>query len=192
MLTLWIRRIAILSILLYLFFSRTDYTDADMFAERVVAHNTFSGLTLSFSIGSSANNNPTTKLFQLSDLQSGGFDLGALRVNVGAGSEFNYQLRAIRLGGDEAFCDSLQLKVTDRNLVELYAGTLANLSLSAVSTDVALRELVFIVSLDEQNEALKNKDCEFNLSFKTYRDNPDETGGINAWQLIHNSISSGS
>lgn len=188
---LWIRRIAILSILLYLFFSQTNYTDADMFAERVVARNTFSGLALNFSVRSSLNNNLATKLFQLADLQPGGFDLGALKVKAEAGREFRYQLSVNKLGGDEAFCNSLQLKVSDRVLSELYAGSLFDFSLSGASGEVALGELVFLVSLDEQNETLKNKTCEFNFSFKTYRDSPDEVGGIFVEQLIRNSISSG-
>lgn len=188
----WIRRSAILSILLYLFFSQTDYTDADIFAERVVTHNTFSGMTLSFSIKNSLNSNSIANLFQLSDMQPGGFDLGALRVEAGTGAKFNYALKTSRLSGDEAFCNSLQLKVTNRALAELYAGSLMDFSMSATSADVALKELIFFVSLDEQTETLKNKDCEFSFEFKTYQNDPAEQGGISVGQLISNSISSGS
>lgn len=52
-------------------------------------------------------------------------------------------------------------------------------------------DFIYFISLDEKDQKLKNKICEFNFIFKTYRDNPNEQGGIFAQRLISNVISSG-
>ena len=58
-----IKRLTVFLILLYIFLSKTNYTDADIFAERKVQNNKFSAITLDFSTKNSFNNGLITSLF---------------------------------------------------------------------------------------------------------------------------------
>ena len=184
-----IKRLALFLILLYLFLIKTNYTDADIFAERIVSHNKLSATTLDFSTRSSFNNSPAISLFHSVGIQSGGFDLAAIRVAPDNETKFKYRLRSVKTNGDDFFCSQLQLKVFNRNFFEIYNGSLLDLSLTTLNSDP--RDYIFFISLDDQNPALKNKICEFNFDFKTFRNKPDEQGGIFAQRLISNIISSG-
>lgn len=184
-----IKRLAIFLMLLYVFLIKTGYTDADIFAERIVSRNKFSAITLDFSTKSSFNNSPITSLFHSLGIQPSGFDLAAARVKAETDTKFKYRLRVAKTNGDDFFCSHLRLKVFNRNFFEVFSGSLLDLSLSTINADP--RDFIFFVSLDEQNQELKNKICEFNLDFKTYRDKPDELGGIFAQRLISNVVSSG-
>ena len=186
-----IKRLALFLMLLYIFLIATSYTDADIFAERVVSHNKFSALTLDFSTRNSFNNSLTTSLFHSLGIQPGGFDLGAVRIKAETEAKFRYRLKTVETNGDDAFCRRLQVKVLDRNFFEVFSGSLLDLSFTARFTDADPRDFIFFISLDDQDPSLKNKICEFNFDFRTYRP-PDETGGIFAERLIGNVISSGS
>jgi len=184
-----IKRLALFLILLYFFLIKTGYTDADIFAERVVSHNKFSALSLDFSTRSSFNNSPATSLFHSLGIQPGGFDLAAARVKAETDTKFRYRLRSVKTNGDDLFCGKLHLKVFNRNFFEVFNGSLLDLSLTTINSDP--RDFIFFVSLDDQDAALKNKICEFNFDFRTFRVTPDEQGGIFAQRLIGNVISSG-
>jgi hypothetical protein len=82
--------------------------------------------------------------------------------------------------------------VFNRSFFQLYEGSLLDLSLNDNLGSQDLKDFIFFVSLDDSDEELKNKICEFNFSFKTYRESPGEQGGIYAERLISNVISSGS
>lgn len=185
-----IKRIAIFFILLYFFLVKTGYTDADIFAERIVSHNKFSALTLDFSTRSSFNDSLATNLFHSLGIRPGGFDLAAIRVRAETTTKFRYRLRTVKTNGDDFFCSRLQLKVFNRNFFSVYSGSLLDLSLTTINSDP--RDFIFFVSLEDQDISLNNKICEFNFDFKTFRVNPDESGGIFAQRLINNVISSGS
>ncbi|MFA5886794.1 MAG: hypothetical protein WC863_03360 [Patescibacteria group bacterium] len=184
-----IKRLAIFLILLYVFLIKTGYTDADIFAERVVSRNKFSVMTLDFSTKSSFNNSPVTSLFHSLGIQPNGFDLAAAKVKAETDAKFKYHLRAVKTNGDDFFCSQLQVRVFNRNFLEIFSGSLLNLSFSTANSNP--RDFIFFVSLSGQDQALQNKICEFNFDLKTYRDQPDEQGGIFAQRLISNVISSG-
>lgn len=191
MLRLEIKRLAVFLILLYIFLIKTGYTDADIFAERIVNKNKFSIVSLDFLANNSFSNLEISNLFHTSGLQPGGFDLGAIRVKPSFDTKFKYHLRSVKTNGDDYFCNQLKVKVMDRNFFEIYSGSLMNLSLSSKFSNNEAKDFIFFISLDKDDQNLKNKICEFNLNFKTYRDNPEETGGIFAERSVNNIISSG-
>jgi hypothetical protein len=192
MLSQKIKRLALFSMMLCIFLINTRYTNADIFAERIVSHNKLSVVSLDFSARNSFNNGPLTSLFHSLGIQPTGFDLGATRVKAEGRTNFKFSLKANQTNGDVSFCNSLHIKVLSRSFFSIYSGPLSDLAVTSAFGNFDPKDFIFFVSLDDNADALKNKICEFNLDFKTYRNSPDETGGIYARRVISNVISSGS
>ncbi len=186
-----IKGLAVFLILLYVFLVKTSYTDADIFAERTVSANKFSAITLDFSVRNSFNNSLITSLFSSLGIQPSGFDLGAAKIKSETNNKFKYQVKTVKTNGDDLFCARLNVQVFDRNFFKVWSGSLLNLNFTSRFVNLNPKDFIFFVSLDDQDSELKNKICEFNFSLKTYRNNPDEQGGIFAERLINNVISSG-
>lgn len=191
MLSLRIRIILIFLLIMAYFLINTGYTDADIFAERIVQHNRFSAMTLNFSALNSANNNPVSYLFRTNGMQPGGFDLSAVRIKKSDGMNFKYRLKVSNTIGDDVLCKSLKVEVLQRNWSIKYEGKLGDLIIDSIIDSDAPNDWIFFISFDDDDNALQNKICEFSFDFKTYRDNPDETGGIYAERLVNNTIYSG-
>ncbi|NCB21092.1 MAG: hypothetical protein EOM88_04200 [Clostridia bacterium] len=192
MLNQGIKTILVLLMLTYVFFVHTDYTDADIFAERVVAANRITAISLDFFVKSSLNNQISNRLFHSSGIGPGGFDLGALRLMTNNEKKFNYRLKVEKLNGDDYLCNNLNLKIFDRNFFALYNGPLLSTAINSRLVKDDLTDYIFFISLDNSDPALMNKICEFNFNFRTYNKNQTEDKGIFAERLINNLISSGS
>lgn len=192
MLKPWIKKTAVFSMLLYVFLVKTDYTDADIFAERIVSQNKFSAIALDFSTRTSFNGSLIASLFSSLGFRPGGFDLGAVRIQNESNRRLKYRLRTIKTNGDDVFCDYLNVKVYNKNFFKIYSGSLTGLSITSHVNEDALKDYIFFLSLDDNDQTLKNKICEFDFDIKTYWDNPDEQGGIFAQRRISNIVSSSS
>lgn len=186
-----IKNLALFSVLLGIFLIKTSYTDADIFAERNISRNKFSFIAVDFSARSSFNNSIITSLFSSLGMQPSGFDLGAARVNAETDIKFKYRLKAVKTNGDDLFCSRLQVKTFNRDFQQVFSGSLLGLFSTSEFTNTNPKDYIFFISLDEKDQALKSKICEFNFDFKTFRHNPDEQGGIFARRSISNVISSG-
>lgn len=186
-----IKKFAVFLMLLHVFLMDAEYTNADIFAERIVKYNKFSSINLDFSTRNSFNNGVISSIFHSLGIQPGGFDLGVARVKAETEPGFKYRLKAVMTNGDDSLCEKLKFKVFDRKFYEVFSGGLRDLDITAKS-DSTPNDFIFFAGLDDHGQELQNKICEFNFDFKTYRDNPDEQGGIFAMRLINNVISSGS
>lgn len=186
-----IKRLAVFVMLLYIFLIKSSYTSADIFADRIVRNNKFSATSVDFSTRSSFNNSFIMSLFHSLGIQPGGFDLGAIKVKADTDTKFKYRMKIVRTNGDDYLCSRLQAQVLNRNLVGITSDSLSNLSFLSSFNGPSPKDLIFFISLDDDNAALKNKICEFNIDLKTYRNDPDEQGGIFAERKISNVISSG-
>lgn len=191
MLNTRIKIILVFSLLLSIFLINTQYTDADIFAERKVLHNRFSMTTVDFSARHSASNSSINYIFRTIGLQPEGFDLGAIRIKKEGKLNFKYHIKTVKTNGDEGLCNALNVQVLQRNLTLKYQGKLMNLSIDSNIDDDKPEDWIFFIGLDDNDGALKNKICEFNLNFKTWRDQPNETKGIYAERVLSNVISSG-
>ncbi len=180
------------SIFLGLFLLNTNYTDADIFAERDVRSNLLSAATLNFFARSSVNNSSVSYLFKTVGILPGGYDFAALKIKRDGNVNFKYHLRSKKTNGDDTFCQSLSVQVLKRDLTTVYSGKLMALSVDASVSDNNSQDWIFLLSLDQNDVGLENKICEFNLDFKTFRSSPNETGGIYAQRILTNVISSGS
>ncbi len=186
-----IKKLALFLVFFYIFLVSTKYTDADIFAERVVVDNKFSAIALDLFARASFNNNQLINLFRTSGIQPGGFDLGAVKIKANPDRGFKYSVKADVASGDQALCQSLKIEVYNRSFKRKFSGSLLDLNLNSEVDKDQPEDWIFLVALDNEADNLKNKICEFNFKFKTYRSSPSESGGIFAERSIGNIITSG-
>jgi len=191
MLNAKIKIILVFSLFMSIFLINTNYTDADIFAERKVQQNRFSMTTVDFSACHSANNSVVSFIFRTIGLQPDGFDLGAIKIKKEGKLNFKYHIKAVKTNGDDNFCNALDIQALQRNLVSKYQGKLMALNINSNIESSTPEDWIFFISLDNNDETLQNKICEFNLYFTTWRNQPDEKKGIYAQRIISNVVSSG-
>ena len=183
--------ILVFMLFMSVFLTNTQYTDADIFAERMVQRNLFSITTIDFSSRQSASNGPISYIFRTIGLQPGGYDLGAVRIKKEGKLNFKYHIKAIKTNGNDGLCNALNVQVLQRNLTSKYQGKLMDMSIDSNIDNDTPEDWIFIVDLDDKNQALQSKICEFNLNFRTWRTEVDEKKGIFAERILSNVISSG-
>lgn len=183
-----------LSLFITIFFGyfliKTNLTSADLYAQRVVKKNSLTATTLSFSTRHTANNRYLNFLFNTNDFQPQGFDLEAIRIKKDGKLSFKYRLKYQKKAGDDDLCSNLNLTVL-QNWQQKYQGRLSSFSLDSVLPASGREEWIFYISLDDDNNLLKNKVCQFDFYFKTYRDDPGSKKGFYAERSLPNYISSG-
>lgn len=187
-----VKKWALFSIFFYIFLIMLRFTGADIFAERIVRENKFRAITLDFTTGASYNNFAIADLFRTTGIVPGGYDLGAVRVRGITPFYSRYNLKVVKISGDDNFCNALKLEIINRNFSKKYDGDLLDLSLNSNLSEDSLQDWIFVVSFDDDDPLLMNKICDFNLELRTYREDSDETGGLFAERKIRNIISSGS
>ncbi|KKR33826.1 MAG: hypothetical protein UT63_C0011G0008 [Candidatus Gottesmanbacteria bacterium GW2011_GWC2_39_8] len=191
MLSFRLKSIFIILISLSFFLINTKYTDADIFAERNVLHNNFTISTMDFSAKSSVNNTFITNLFKTIDIVPNGFDLNAMKLKKEGTFGIKFRLKADFKNGDQNFCKSLKIEILGRKFEKKYEGSLENLSFESSLSDTNPMDLIFFLSLDNDDASLANKFCEFNLDFLTFRENSGERKGIYAERILKNTVISG-
>lgn len=180
----------LIAIFLGYFLIKTNLTSADLYAQRIVKKNSLTASTLSFSTRHTANNRSLSFLFNTNEFQPEGFDLNAVRIKKDGKLNFKYRLRYLKKSGDEDFCNDLNLTVF-QNWQQKYQGKLSFFSLDSTLPTTGKEEWIFYISLDSDKNYLKNKVCQFDFYFKTYRDNPESKKGFYAERSLPNYISSG-
>lgn len=171
------------------FLTFTLYTSADLRAQRIVPVK-FIATTLSFGQQHTANNSPIDSLFNTVGIRPGGFDVKAVRIQKTGKMNMKYRLTMIKTGGSDLFCNELNLQVLYKG-TQKYEGKLKDVAIDSQLQGTERDDWIFFVSFDNENPSLKNKNCEFDFQFKTYRDNPSEqTTGFYAIKKIGNVITS--
>lgn len=165
-------------------------TSADLSVQIIAKGNQLSATTLQMSTLETSNESGLPLLFQITGLIPGGFSVKSLRLKKSATLNFNYQLKSIKINGDDNLYQSLNLKIMQKDKF-IYQGKLSDLNRQQLISDNGKDDWIFFIFLDQDNPELANKTCEFNFNFKTYRNNPDETGGFQDEIKVINYISSG-
>lgn len=184
-----VKRICLISVFLYVFLINSQSTDADIFAERIVENNHFSAISLDFKTKSSFNDYNIDNMFYVSGALPHGFDVEALKIENYSDRDFNYNIKTVKRDGDDFLCNNLHLEILSKNFKSQYKGPLIELSLNSEIFKESLENYIFFIGLDEDNVDLKNKTCNFDFYLKSYRQKPDEIGGIFADRKINNIIS---
>ncbi|MFA5750229.1 MAG: hypothetical protein WC895_03325 [Candidatus Shapirobacteria bacterium] len=180
--------ITILLISLVLIFS--EVTTADLSVQLIAEDNQMTATTLQFSTRDTSNENETPYLFKTQGLIYDGFDVESIRIKKDGYINFNYQIKANKTSGDDIFCNALQLKIMQNDKF-IYNGKLLELDNSKFINDNGKDDWIFFLSLNNNDDQLKNKNCEFEFNFKTWRKNVDETGGFKDNIKVINFVSSG-
>lgn len=192
MLSLKTKIIFVIIILIAFFLEHTETTSADIFAERVISKNRYQVTTLSFSDRQTSNNTQIFNLFNVSGFLPGGFDVRAVRVKKDGKLNFKYHIKAIKKAGDDTFCQALNIEVLPKSGVTKYKGPLLALSLDAEISNTIQDDWILFISLDNNNNNLMNKSCEFDLLFNTFHNQPDENPvGFHAERTLTNTVLSG-
>lgn len=164
----------------------SQFTDADFIVRKYLRDNIFRATTLDFSNRQTANEFPTSTLFNITGLIPGGFEISSIRVKKEGEQHFNYQIHP-EITQSSLLCEQLEIAVLTKDLVSLYSGSLINLSLhSSVSQDYD--DLIIMVMLN--NDVGKNKRCDFNLVIETQNQDGQIKQGLWDEEILSNFISS--
>ncbi len=168
----------------------SNTTSADLSVKIIVSDNKFLASTLQMLSLDTSNENQLSSLFQINGLIPGGFSVKAFRIKKEGDLGFNYQLKSIKINGDDDLYEALNIKIMQNDKF-IFQGKLSELNQKQKIEDQNKEDWIFFVSLDSDNQQLANKSCEFELNLKTYRDNPEESGGFRDEIKVSNYISSG-
>ena len=168
----------------------SNTTSADLSVKIIVKDNKFLASTLQMLSLDTSNENQLSSLFQINGLIPGGFSVKAFRIKKEGDLGFNYQLKSIKINGDDNLYEALNIKIMQNDKF-IFQGKLSELNQKQKIEDQNKEDWIFFVSLDSDNQQLANKSCEFELNLKTYRDNPEESGGFRDEIKVSNYISSG-
>jgi len=175
--------------LISIFLTYTLYTSADLRAQRIIPV-TFTATTLSFDQQHTANQAPLDSLFNTNGIRPGGFDVKAIRIQKTGKMNMKYHLSMVKTGGSDPFCNELQLQVLYKGS-QKYLGKLKDVAINSELKGTERDDWIFFVSFDNENVSLKNKNCEFDFQFKTYRLDPSEQpSGFYAIKKLSNTITS--
>jgi len=187
-----LRRFSWFFLLLYLFLINSQFTDADIFAERVVQNNTLKAISIDFSTRTTFNYNINTKLFNSFGFLPNGFDVASILIKNESKNSIKYHIKSIKVSGHDGLCNNLELNILDYKLRSIYQGKLLDLNLTADINENDNKPYIFLVSLKRNDDDLRGRICEFDFDFRTYRQSIDEVGGIFAQRKLNNVITSGS
>ena len=179
-----------LSIFIGYFLINTNLTSADLYAQRVVKKNSLTATTLSFSTRYTSNNYSLSFLFNSNNFQPEGFDIAATRIKKDGKMSFKYRIKYIKKAGNEELCNNLNLTVV-QNWQPKYQGKLSSFFLDSTLPPSGKEDWIFYLSLDDDQEILKNKFCQFDFYFKTWRDDPESKKGFYAERSLPNYLSTG-
>jgi hypothetical protein len=180
--------ILIAFMMLEYFLMNTHYTNADIFDEETVHKNQLLATTLSFSQQNTANNNAMSSLFHTNGLQSGGFDLAAVRIKKTGKMNFSYRVKVEKLS-NSTLCDNLQLQVMYKKDF-IYEGKLVDfVKDESIQTDP--QDWIYFLSLPSNAANLKMQSCDFNFHYKTISNRGEQKKGFYDDRIVSNSITSG-
>jgi len=168
----------------------TEATDADLSAGMSATGNTLSATTLEFSNRDTANETKSSLLFNIFGIVPGGFDVDAIRVKKDGHEFFKYSLSSKKTAGDDALCSELMFEAWHNGKSE-YKGRMLDFNATSHIENTDKDDWVFFVNLQNSDKNISSEFCEFDLEFKTYRDSPDESGGLSDRELLKSRITSG-
>jgi len=170
----------------------SGYTAADLLADRTIQGNSISMISIDIASAYSYKNDARERLFSSVGFLPNGFDIASIKIeNTSTMDAFHYTIRPDFEDEDMSFCNALNLKAYDKDMGLLANGRLVDFYMDSRFIGSNVESIIFMLSFDDDKEALKNKTCDFNLIIKTYRKDPNETGGIYAQRIMGNTVTSG-
>jgi hypothetical protein len=146
-------------------------------------NNLFSAGSLDFSLTSLSGFTPLPLAPGVSASRS------ALVSNEGS-LGFNYDIRSVKTGGNDDFCNALNLEVKFDGLTK-YNSSLLGFVLSPAVLFGGSNSWEFIVHFDSTDPSLQNKTCDFNFVFKGWQIDSDGSWGMTDEEILANTVNSG-
>lgn len=166
----------------------TEYTDADMFDQEVIAPHTLKATTLDFSSLDSATQTDKSLLFSIVGMKAPGFQVGSIRIKKVGEEPVPFTITAQQTSGDTVLCSALQLTIL-KDWKKIYEGSVLNTQVSEqVSTQTPTTDFVFAVTLQDAQNELVNKSCAFTFVFQTTKNAGEKFSDI---ELVQNTITTG-
>jgi len=166
-------------------------TDADISDSEVSTGNMFTATTLDITQNQTSNNLPISSLFNVTSLVPGGFEIRAMRIKKAGEMDFNYRIVASKTIGDDNFCQSITLVLLQDWQIK-FEGVMNDLVLDDRINENGVDDWIMLVKLDNNDQALTLKECQFDIIFKTWKNDPYETNGFYDEETITNRVTSGS
>lgn len=161
------RAVKILILIITITLYNTGSTDADLIDSLVISSNLAEATTLDFSNRNTANNSQTNLLFNTNALIPGGFDIKAIRIKKDGALNFSYEITSEITSGDINFCSNLQIQVL-KSWTTIYEGNLIELFVNEPLNELGNDDLIIVLALTNNDQALINQSCFFNIKFKTF------------------------
>ncbi len=164
----------------------TEYTDADLFDQEIIAPHTLTATTLDFSSLDSATHTDKSLLFSVVGMKAPGMQVGSVRIKKMGELDVPFTLTAQQSGGDASLCSALQITIV-KEWKPLFSGALLSAQLTdAVSSATPFTDLIFAVSLTGTDASLMNKSCAFTFTFQTVA---QEGQKFTDTEIVQNTIS---
>lgn len=182
-----------LKLLIFAFFilvASTKVTDADLIAIEKIRDNFFKALTLDISNKQTANNYPTSQLFNVTGIVPGGFQVESVRIQNDGEIQPNFRIIANKTAGDDTFCNVLNLRIL-HNWQTVYNAKLMTFSYESTLSNKNYDDLIFIISLDQDIAPLNNRTCQFNFIVYTIQGGDNQQIGFYDEEVLQNVINSG-
>jgi len=149
--------------------------------------NTFTASTLDFSLSSPGDFSPSV-------LAPGQSATRNISVNKDGSLDFQYNIQSVKTGGDDDFCDALQLEARLEGEVKYNDSLMGfNLDFPVVIGADGQDDWLFTVTLPTGvPETIQEKTCQFKFIFDGWQSNlPDSSAGFSDTEEITNLLQSG-
>lgn len=163
----------------------TSFTDADFIVRHYIRDNLFKATTLDFSNRQTANEFPTSTLFNISGMVASGFAVESVRIKKEGETSFLYQITPEIVTASH-LCELLRLRVLNEDWQQIYQGELISFKLNASVTN-DFDDLIFVVYLGE--DPGQNHRCDFNIVIETTNESNETETGFWDKEILQNSIS---
>lgn len=160
-------------------------TDADLFDTAAVLGNNFQSVIVDLNGKNTINNSSLGFLFNTPGILPDGFDIRTLRLK-NDGVQQNILFTYDYLSGDQSFCQALKLKIL-KNWQVIFEESLTNLNLNFTLNSNNTEDFIFVLSLQNNDRALKSKTCKFNFIFQT---NKEKMHGLWDKETLDNEVTS--
>ncbi len=151
--------------------TRANYADLE-----TSSGNNLSAGSVDISLRDLSNSEIISPWYSVTDIVPGYSEDKTIRVTKDGTLGFKYKLELVRIGGDDAFCDSLVFDAP-LNTISTISGTTDDLDIN--------------VSLINRSASLQNKTCLFSFVVTAWQLDSDGTWGFRNEEILNNSIASG-
>lgn len=169
----------------------SEKTSADLIAEKKQANNIISASTLSLASINTTSFDKVRWFFNIDGIKFNGHEVKPLIIKNEGKLDSNYSIKVIKNNSDDKLCESITLSVM-KDWKNIYEGLLTDLNTNQKVLRGENDNLIFVVNMKQDADFLKEKQCNFDFEFKTWKNSPDEEEkGLFAKQVLSNSIKSG-